>query len=302
VDVNLYLLLLKNNMNLSLDEIKNMNQKDRFRNRKSIRKFLLKASPSKLRQAQVILSEPQKEKYLKPHIRKNINKSFKVIKTKSFNSDSKTLHIIRKEFYGNNIDSGSKICRKCKELKFLSEFSHNANECKQCHGLHSLSYNIVILYGEGKECTQCLDFKKWEEFCYCNTTSDKKSIYCRECSSLNMKLRLQTNANLRFSFSLRNRINIVLKSNVKTTSTEELIGCSIDELRTRFERLFQSGMTWDNHGTGKNGKGMKEWHIDHIKPCSSFDLSKIEEQHKCFHYSNLQPLWAKDNLIKSDNY
>jgi len=58
------------------------------------------------------------------------------------------------------------------------------------------------------------------------------------------------------------------------------------------------GMTWDNHGTGKNGKGMKEWHIDHIIPCCKFNLSKDEEQRKCFHYSNLQPLWASDNMKK----
>jgi len=48
-------------------------------------------------------------------------------------------------------------------------------------------------------------------------------------------------------------------------------------------------MSWNNHG---------EWHIDHIKPCTSFDLSKLSEQKKCFHYKNLQPLWAKDNLSK----
>ena len=48
-------------------------------------------------------------------------------------------------------------------------------------------------------------------------------------------------------------------------------------------------MSWENYG---------EWHIDHIKPCASFALSIEEEQHKCFHYSNLQPLWSIDNLKK----
>jgi hypothetical protein len=52
-------------------------------------------------------------------------------------------------------------------------------------------------------------------------------------------------------------------------------------------------MTWDNYGS---------WHIDHIKPCSLFDLSKVSEQLECFHYLNLQPLWAKDNLQKSNKY
>ena len=48
-------------------------------------------------------------------------------------------------------------------------------------------------------------------------------------------------------------------------------------------------MTWDNHG---------EWHIDHIKPCASFDLTDADQQRECFNYTNLQPLWAKDNLSK----
>ncbi len=52
-------------------------------------------------------------------------------------------------------------------------------------------------------------------------------------------------------------------------------------------------MTWDNYG---------EWHIDHIKPCALFDFTKEEQQRECFHYTNLQPLWAKDNMRKSDKY
>ena len=56
---------------------------------------------------------------------------------------------------------------------------------------------------------------------------------------------------------------------------------------------FQEGMSWDNHG---------EWHIDHIKPCCKFNLLDDEEQRKCFHYTNLQPLWSKDNLSKGGKY
>jgi len=52
-------------------------------------------------------------------------------------------------------------------------------------------------------------------------------------------------------------------------------------------------MTWKNYG---------EWHVDHIKPCAKFNLIIDKEQKRCFHYSNLQPLWAKDNIKKSDNY
>ena len=52
-------------------------------------------------------------------------------------------------------------------------------------------------------------------------------------------------------------------------------------------------MSWDNHG---------EWHIDHRKPCASFDITDSDEQKKCFHYTNLQPMWADENIAKSDNF
>jgi len=61
------------------------------------------------------------------------------------------------------------------------------------------------------------------------------------------------------------------------------------ELRLHLERQFKDGISWDNYG---------EWHIDHIRPCAKFDLSKPEEQRACFHYTNLQPLWEKENVSK----
>jgi len=75
----------------------------------------------------------------------------------------------------------------------------------------------------------------------------------------------------------------------KSNRTLELTSCSISHLMGYLEAKFTDGMTWENHG---------EWHIDHIKPCCKFNLLDSEEQKKCFHYTNLQPLWAKDNLSK----
>jgi hypothetical protein len=94
---------------------------------------------------------------------------------------------------------------------------------------------------------------------------------------------------------LRSRIRNVLNGNIKYDSTKKLVGCSIEKLKQYMESKFQSGMNWKNHG-------YRGWHIDHIKPCASFDLSKPSEQRKCFHYSNLQPLWAKDNMKKGKKY
>ena len=77
----------------------------------------------------------------------------------------------------------------------------------------------------------------------------------------------------------------------KSAKTLELLGCTVEQLQTFLEAEFTDGMTWENYG---------EWHIDHIRPCASFNLEDPEEQKKCFHWTNLQPLWAKDNLAKSD--
>ena len=72
-----------------------------------------------------------------------------------------------------------------------------------------------------------------------------------------------------------------------------------DFLISYLESLFQEGMSWENYGN-PNGDHTECWHIDHIMPCSSFNLQKVSEQKKCFHYTNLQPLWAEDNLLKGD--
>jgi len=91
--------------------------------------------------------------------------------------------------------------------------------------------------------------------------------------------------------NLKHRIRTVIIRQYKQNSSLELFGCSVIEIRIYLESLFKEGMTWYNYG---------KWHIDHIIPCSSFDLTKVEEQEKCFHYTNLQPLWAIDNLRKSN--
>jgi len=94
--------------------------------------------------------------------------------------------------------------------------------------------------------------------------------------------------------TIRIRINNALKRMSKNTSTIKLLDCSIQELKKHLQNQFKKGMTWKNYG-------LYGWHIDHIKPCASFDLSNFKEQRECFHYTNLQPLWAEENLIKGSN-
>lgn len=102
--------------------------------------------------------------------------------------------------------------------------------------------------------------------------------------------------------NLRNRIKDVLNGKIKSGSAINDMGCSLEQLKSHFEQFFEKQapnkdtkqlMSWDNYG--KTG-----WHIDHIKPLSSFNLTNKEEFLKACHYTNLQPLWWYDNLSKSD--
>lgn len=99
----------------------------------------------------------------------------------------------------------------------------------------------------------------------------------------------------RFAKSCRARILQALKGESKSASSLELLGCSVAQLKAHIEGQFQPGMTWEN-------RGFRGWHLDHIKPCSKFDLTDAAQQKLCFHFSNLQPLWATANLKKHASY
>lgn len=88
--------------------------------------------------------------------------------------------------------------------------------------------------------------------------------------------------------SFRGQIKRAFAQNYKSGTWRTLLGCSIDECKKHLESKFKPGMTWENHGN-------KGWHIDHIKPISSFADEFLRD---AFHYTNLQPLWAIDNLKK----
>ena len=104
--------------------------------------------------------------------------------------------------------------------------------------------------------------------------------------------KLKTDINWILKKRLRGRLWQALKGKNKSKRTMELLGVPhIDFLKTWLECKFKEGMTWENRHL---------WHIDHVLPCSSFDLTKPEEQAKCFHYTNLQPLWAGENLSKGN--
>ena len=94
---------------------------------------------------------------------------------------------------------------------------------------------------------------------------------------------------IRQRLSARIRQAVLAAGCAKKNKSTLLVGCTIKHLRTHLEKQFAKGMTWEN---------IELWHIDHIVPCKSFDLTTEQGQRACFHYTNLRPLWPNENSAK----
>ena len=105
--------------------------------------------------------------------------------------------------------------------------------------------------------------------------------------------RKKSDINYKLKCILRTRLRAALSGNYKTGSAVSDLGCSIETFKKYIESKFTSGMSWNNHG-------LYGWHIDHIKPLTSFNLSDRQQFLEACHYTNLQPLWAKDNMSKGN--
>ena len=176
-----------------------------------------------------------------------------------------------------------KICRKCKTSKPIDCFSRHA---RTPDGLRS----------HCKDCQREMDKEKYIKNRFdiiTKITLYNKTQSAKSQRNFTRKIRRKRDVGFRIEDSLRARVKNAIKRNSKSGSTKNLIGCDSQTLKSHLESKFTTGMTWENYG-------LHGWHIDHIRPCASFDLSIPEEQRKCFHYTNLQPLWAVDNLSKSD--
>lgn len=208
-----------------------------------------------------------------------------------------------------------KICTKCKQEKELTDFYKDKGqksglrpECKEC-----MIIQIKIYRDNNKE-----KYRNYHK-CYYVTHKQKiikqqkiydlkhgvhRRLYQKQYRKINkvkinkkiykwQKDQLSKNFQFRILHNLRRRIGLALNGKSKSLSTMFLIGCEVDYLMYHLQNQFTKGMTWDNYG--EDG-----WEVDHIKPCSKFNLSKCKEQIRCFHYTNLQPLWAIDNRIKGN--
>lgn len=181
----------------------------------------------------------------------------------------------------------TKICSECAAEKPLSDFYFRKdrqkyrNECADCYREKAKGRSrLWRLQNPGR---QLEAIREWHSN---NVEHSKKTriAWKKKSGPAQERTRIANN--------LRTRVVQALKGAFKAAPTLKLLGCTIAEFRAHLEKQFQSGMSWENYGR-------KGWHIDHKKPCAKFDLTNPAQQRECFHYTNLQPLWATDNLKKN---
>lgn len=103
---------------------------------------------------------------------------------------------------------------------------------------------------------------------------------------------LDTNPSFRMAQNMRKRVRTALNGTNKSEATKELLGCDTEFFQKWIEYQFTEGMTLQNYGS--------VWHLDHVVPCASFDLTNSVNQYKCFHWTNYQPMFGHENITKGD--
>jgi hypothetical protein len=192
------------------------------------------------------------------------------------------------------------------EIKVNNEYG---NKCIGAPARHRVLHE-TINNEIGKVCCSCKEWKSLNTYNASTSHWDNLRNDCKQClinyrklnrrqiqNTMNKyeKVRKQIDPGFKLSKTLRSRVGSALKA-MKTSkhmNTMKLTGCDIKYLKKHLETLFEPNMTWKNHG---------KWHIDHIIPCSSFDLTDKVQQQMCFNWRNLQPMWQIDNLEKSGKF
>ena len=205
-----------------------------------------------------------------------------------------------------------KKCSKCGDEKLLSYFYKCKSTkdflrtyCKLCCSVYGkISYaknsKKVSKYGkryraDNREKISKQKAKRYIDVIKPNYDNIKEAL--KPIRNKRYKERFENDINFRLVKNIRNRIQETIKIKYKGPKIKaiELMGCTAECARNHLESQFTDGMSWDNYGSFG-------WHIDHRRPVSSFDLSKKEDLKECFHYTNLQPLWAEDNYKKGSKY
>ena len=181
-----------------------------------------------------------------------------------------------------------KQCTACGEEKTLDFFRQRSkekshlfyNQCRQCESKAVMKWRKDPVANEMYLASLRKHYRNNKEKKLKQIKSSNEKMYAKDPSKKILR-------------NLRSRHRQALVGKFKEETTRKLLGASLEEVRSHIEQQWTEGMNWSNYG-------VHGWHVDHIIPLSSFDLTNLEEQRKAFHYTNLQPLWAIDNLKKGN--
>ena len=187
-----------------------------------------------------------------------------------------------------NVSKIIKHCQQCNSK--LSLKTGNSTSKKYCNSTcrNKYEYNNNPKIKEWKKC----NFIKNKDKIYERNRNWNKNNRDKVNNYVKQKKKYDILYKLRCSYRARTAIFLSQRNYKKTSSITKMLGCSPDELKLHIEKQFTKGMSWDNWN-------LEGWHIDHIIPLASATTEK--EVYKLCHYSNLQPLWALDNLKKGIN-
>lgn len=186
-----------------------------------------------------------------------------------------------------------KRCTKCSEIKEFKNFVPQKAgfmglkaQCKSCDSEYDKKYQFQTNSRSKRDKTpESIQYRKD----YISKNKDWWRKYEREYRHS----RRQEDMFFKIKGNLSSRLSDLIQNRGSGQRTIELLGCNRDIFLNYLESRFTEGMTWENYG-------LKGWHVDHIIPLSSFDLTNEDEVKKACHYTNLQPLWWKDNLEKGN--
>jgi len=204
-----------------------------------------------------------------------------------------------------------KKCVDCSRLLPFTYFQVDINcagglsyRCRQCLHVvlgrtHERETQLLLSRGE-KRCTKCneiLPLKKFPKGTLSKYGKNGRRPQCRKCIALYHTNRKAVDISYCLVSLLRTRLSKALLGNFKSGSAVRDLGCSIVELKAYLEERFYSRSTTGEEMTWE-ARGRYGWHIDHVKPLISFDLTDRDQLLEACHYTNLQPLWAEDNYAK----
>lgn len=217
----------------------------------------------------------------------------------------KSQNFLQKKYITKD-DQIYKHCSKCNIYKLLDEFHNNKNKYKKVSKYNKAIYCKIcanIWYKERYQRQREQRIEKQREYNktkQCKTNRQNRwrnNPEVRERAYQWYRNRKKNNPGFKLACNLRSRIWDALNGKCKSAKTMELLGCTIDEFVKYIESKWEKDMSWQNYGNKEN-----QWSIDHIKPCAMFDFTNEEEQKQCFHYSNMQPMWSKENYLKNSFY